>query len=195
VAYAAGDLGITLIGTALDGTEEFNVTFALQGEAADVTTATTDFMDEYRAVMSDTYTFTGIRVAVLNSTTVFDLPLGTPLVGLDSSGPLPPQLAVCVSLKTAVNTRRGRGRFYLPGLCKGGINSTNGRIGTGTMSTIVDAVANYQTALNALGVGLGVNSRADSVVRPVTSARIGNVLDTIRRRRDHLVEVYEAVSV
>jgi hypothetical protein len=195
LAYAAGDQGVTLIGSALAGSEVFNITFAVEGITFDYTSDLEQLMTDLSAVMSTQYEFTDARITVLNSDTVIDLPLGDPIVGQDSSGPLPPQCAMRVSLKTNTPGRSGRGGFFLPGLCKGGISTTTARFGSGTISTVATAISDFSNALQASGGALALNSRTLVRCDTVTSARIGDVVDTIRRRRDAMVESYSSISL
>jgi len=196
MAYVAGDQQHVIYGSALGGAEEFAISYAISDVTTDLTPAVTTFVSALAAVMSTTYEFQGFKATLLNATPItYDIPFSTTIPGEDSSGPLPPQCAVRVSLKTAHPGRSGRGGFYLPGLCKGGISTTTARVGSGTLGTIADAVGDFTTDLQAEGASLCVNSRTLSTLFSVNSARVGDVVDTIRRRRDVLVENFTAITI
>lgn len=195
MAYASGDNQITLIGSALNGAEEFNMTFAVTGDQVAISDEVQTLCSDLSGVMSTTYEFTGFRKTHLFEDVTEEITFDDPEAGADSSGPIPPQCAVAVSFKTATNSRRGRGRTYVPGICKGSVAADTARLSSGTRSAILTAFTDFAAAIDALGVQLGVNSRMDSVVRPVTIVRIGDVFDTIRRRRDQLVEGYTSATL
>lgn len=115
-------------------------------------------------------------------------------VGVGSVGN-PFQCARAVSLRTNQAGRRFRGRFYWPDL-----NSTpaiTGKVTTNTaqVQDFVDLIKGFE-ADAGLGVNfrLGVVSQAAAVVTPVTSIAVGDVLDTQRRRRNELPEVYSSLA-
>lgn len=115
---------------------------------------------------------------------------------------MPNQCAVVASLLTGVPGARGRGRLYLPSL--GVLVGTTGRIQPGTVGPLAASVQTLLNGLNtqvgaefdtdftyvcvASGVGTGTNAR-------VTTVRVGDVIDTQRRRRDAIPETYSALAV
>lgn len=115
------------------------------------------------------------------------------LVGTDATGPVPPQCAVVVSLRTALFNKSGRGRFYLPALSTDKV--TAGRI-TGTVVTqIVTASQKMVQSLNGAGYTVCVYHRATKTHDNVVSVNVGDVFDTQRRRRDKLVEARTSLAV
>lgn len=111
----------------------------------------------------------------------------------------PFQVALAVSLGSARRGPTGRGRFYLP--LPALVVSTDGTAGGGQLLEVQGSV---KTWLEALGNREGIDPSVPSVViastkgyvSPVTSVRIGRVLDTIRSRRRSLNEAYiDAVQV
>lgn len=109
---------------------------------------------------------------------------------------LPPEVAVCVSLRTTTPGPRGRGRMYLPPLSpdqldnRGGLNLTvrDGlAAGMAAFLSAWNADPDTKTASVASNVGIEVSA--------VTAVKVGNVFDSQRRRRDRLVEFYKQAAV
>lgn len=126
----------------------------------------------------------------------------TPSVGGGGAVKFPPQIAYCVSLRTANRGPRARGRFYIP--CPiGPLQSTTLGVSTTTAGYIAGTT---KTMINAINAGTGVWSGATTKpkvsivsksgdVTPVTEVWCGAPLDTIRDRRKALDEAYVKVSL
>lgn len=114
-----------------------------------------------------------------------------------------PQLSTCVSLLTAVTRgRASRGRFYVPTGAMG-VDSGTGRMTQSDAQTMTLAAQTFVNALNNQP-GIDVNNPrvvvasalgAPGPVRDVTAVAVGDVLDTQRRRRNDLPEVYTTAGV
>jgi hypothetical protein len=113
-----------------------------------------------------------------------------------ASNPLPPQVAVCVTLRSATMSARGRGRFYLPAPAAGALAGT-GRI-------LPAAVTALKVSLNAMWTALGgasqpvlpqVFSKVSSTFHQGTTYDVGDVFDTMRSRRNKLVESRTGAAV
>jgi hypothetical protein len=115
------------------------------------------------------------------------------LTGVDAGEMLPFQCATVVSLLTASATRHGRGRFYLPPLAVSTIDQ--GRISSAALAVLDTAWTAFFDSLNTDGVTPVVRNRTGHISTTVTSARIGDVIDTQRRRRNKLTETYVVVAV
>jgi len=130
--------------------------------------------------------------------------VGTPKAAIDGANAgtlLPLQVANVISLRTANSTRRGRGRVYLPGVTSTSITGTNGTL-NGTFRTNI--VGTFNTFITAMGIG---GALTPPWVRPVVigspwttyyvvkELRIGNLLDTQRRRRRQIEETYTSATV
>lgn len=115
------------------------------------------------------------------------------LTGVAAGEMLPYQCATVISLLTESATRHGRGRFYLPPLATGTVDG--GLISAATITSLDTAWTAFFDSLNTDGVNPVVRNRTGHISTPVTSARVGNVFDTQRRRRNKLVEVYTAIAV
>lgn len=117
----------------------------------------------------------------------------TPVAGGQSSAPnFPPQVALAVTLRTAV--RRGlasRGRFYIP--APGRLVQSDGRISAADATSTASAATALLNGLNTALPGWDpcVASRTrEGDLRPVTHVSVGRVYDTIRTRRNGLLEEY-----
>jgi len=103
--------------------------------------------------------------------------------GTDPGSALPPNASMCVTLRTALNSGRGRGRVYTPPQVEAVVDDF-GTILLGRRTDAIDKFGELITALAALGGGtaLAVASRMDLVSRPVTNVTVDPVIDTQRRR-------------
>lgn len=109
--------------------------------------------------------------------------------GVGTGGnPTPNQCALVASLRTASNTRSGRGRMYLP--CNGvGAAAASGKLNI-SVTALTAAIASL------MGYTLGqVASETQGQLRPVTVVKVGDVVDTIRARRSRLQEIYTQAAV
>jgi len=115
------------------------------------------------------------------------------LTGVNVGEMLPFQCATVVSLLTASATRHGRGRFYLPPLAA--LVLDGGRISAASLAVLDTAWTAFFDSLNTDGVTPVVRNRTGHISTTVTSARIGDVIDTQRRRRNKLTETQVVVAV
>ena len=110
-----------------------------------------------------------------------------------------PQAALVLSLRTSVPGPSGRGRLYWPALAVG--LDSNFRVNPTITTAAATGAATYLEALSAAirdnaglfpwtQVLLAVVSPTRALKTPVTRIQVGDVLDTQRRRRDALPEVY-----
>lgn len=107
----------------------------------------------------------------------------------------PFQTAVCFSLRTALPGQAGRGRSYWPAL--------NAAVAaTGKRNVQGNIAEDYAELLNAIAIAapdldpiLSVYSPSRNLLTTVTAIQSGDVLDTQRRRRDSLVELYQSSPV
>ncbi len=106
-----------------------------------------------------------------------------------SVGAIANQVALVVSFRTANFTRSGRGRMYLP--ATGTAVGTNGKLaGTSQRQAIADAAADLMDSTD----GAVASEKLGSLI-PITTVLVGDVPDTVRSRRDKLVESYVSASV
>jgi hypothetical protein len=141
----------------------------------------TEFWDDFKTVIADNCVLSAIEVSDASGLTglSYEFPFAEP--GGSASAPLPFQIAYVASLRTSLNTRRGRGRSYHVGFTTAS-NSTNGNPLSATKNTLAAAYVSLQADLTALGYALCVYSRADDVAREVTSVIIDGRWDVQRRR-------------
>jgi hypothetical protein len=109
------------------------------------------------------------------------------LSGTATGDPLPPRTSGVITLKTALPTRRGRGRWYMPP----GVEA--GSAGSVMTATHLTASENFtEAALDTMLAGgvthanwqLCMWSEADQVARPVTSTVVRTLWGSQRDRRE-----------
>src|SRR6267378_6065803 len=105
-------------------------------------------------------------------------------VGTSGAASLPPNVATCVSLRTDTPTKAGRGRFFLPGMDFGAVSA--GRLAATPQGQALAAAVGMLSSLSGAGFPVVILHRATMTATTVTSVDIGDVFDTITRRRDKL---------
>lgn len=115
------------------------------------------------------------------------------LPGAATTEMLPYQVALVISLHTSLANRHGRGRFYLPPLVVGVVES--GRLSATAQATVAAAVESLFTELASGGLTPVVRDRVGHVSTVIDMASVGDVLDTQRRRRNKLVENRAMIAV
>ena len=118
---------------------------------------------------------------------------GVTLPGLNTAAMLPFQVSVCVSLRTDLATRAGRGRFYLPPLSTAQV--LDGRLLAADQSNIADNAQAFLQALLSAGLEPVIWGRTSLNATTITSVDVGDVFDTQRRRRNALIETRESRAV
>lgn len=110
--------------------------------------------------------------------------------------PLPPEVSICVTKRTASDSERTRGRMYLPAPVSTALTSV-GAITPAVITAVLVSVKALDAAIRAAAGGFVpvVYSHAGVETNPITSYEVGNVYDSQRRRRNKIVEVRTAVSV
>lgn len=120
--------------------------------------------------------------------------ISTPsLAGTGSGAALPPQTAICVSLRTDLPTRAGRGRFFLPAPIV--TVSSSGRISATPLGQIVAAVQGMMQSLAGDLYPAVIYHRNTLTTDLILTIDVGDVFDTIRRRRDKLIEVRSSAVI
>lgn len=157
-------------------------------------TATLAELETLAQVVEDDW-WDGIRSAIaanviLNSIVVSDASGETALSFEDVVGEagtegttqvLPMQLAMVLTLRTALNSRSGRGRIYQTGFTEVA-NTSAGFIVSTTRTDITNAMGAFITGLDTAGYALGVYSRLLDVFNPVSAVTIDSRWDIQRRR-------------
>lgn len=101
-----------------------------------------------------------------------------------------PQGCLCATLTTAKARGRGHsGRVYLPAYQA--VNTT-GHVDSGRCETFANTVATYLNAVTLFDPGLTavVWSKVGNSVEPIIGVKVGDVVDTQRRRRGQIKESY-----
>jgi hypothetical protein len=117
--------------------------------------------------------------------------------GTGDTGSVPPQLSIVVSVVPTEGSPRGRGRFYLPMMEPTSIAVT-GRLQLEARDDLLEALGTYFEGWDVDDDPpvLGTFSRtAPMAFRGASSIRIGDVIDTQRRRRDAMAESYASWSL
>lgn len=218
--YAHNVVRVTLSGTMFNGSEEWSTGFFLGEEGADAPDPTQQTADDIRdafaaffvhldSKISSSYRFTQAKVAKLDDNgktidgTVFYSYPAAITAGATNGGLLPPQCALVVTLLSdRPRGKASKGRMYLPGIAPN-IDINTGKVQashiTGianNMKTFFDALANDADipgelilAAKSSGV-MNVNPAQNDYVETI---RVGDVIDTQRRRRNGLVETYTSL--
>jgi hypothetical protein len=160
------------------------------GPAADIVPITGAFNTFYNALAGSGYLPTGwvlqnynLKENVAGGIGSADLSAAiTPGGGFT---PLPPQLAIVVSWKTALVGRSYRGRTYL-GPLPTGIVSATGTIAPAVQAGVQADATNLRTNLATASFPLSVWSRVHNNFQHVTGNHVGPYVDTQRRRRSLL---------
>lgn len=150
--------------------------------------------------MSTSGTIQSIRVAYIDSSGVTAQLAEAPTTSWvgTSAGKTPFQAAIVLSLMTGRPGRSFRGRMYWPAW---GLQVQTDL--TIVAATVAAIAANAAAMITDIGTAAGadfamqpvVNSKVLGTTNPVTSVRVGNILDTQRRRRNQAVETYQASVV
>jgi hypothetical protein len=167
---------------------------ALAAAAADAaqTALLTDASDVWRPDV----TFAPPKVTQVGATAGFPAisqALGTASgAGTGSGSNCPPQIAICVSLRTALVGRAFRGRFYLPTPTVGQLTE-EGRLGGAALEALGLGLTGFFDALVGGGYVPVIGHRSTGSNTHVVSADIGDLVDTQRRRRNASAELRSPV--
>lgn len=108
------------------------------------------------------------------------------LAGTAVTEPLPPNVAIAVSLRTATPTRAGRGRFFLPAPVIG--NVVNQLLPATPRGQILNAALAMLDHLKDNAAQPVIYHRLSHLGTPIITCDVGNVFDQQGRRRNQLVE-------
>lgn len=154
-----------------------------------------DVTDGVKSLFTADVVITGLDAAELDPVTGKQLSrseTGTTLTGTAAGEMLPHEVALVVSMRTALATRSGRGRFYLPPLA---VSKVDG--GLVLAAAALQAVNGAALLVNTLQ-GAAYNPvilHPDQSTTPVNKVDVGNVFDVQRRRRNKLLEERQTVGV
>jgi hypothetical protein len=143
----------------------------------------------FAAQLNDGVTFLGVSLRDLRAP---NMPLvestGAGATGTGAGVALPPEVALCVTLRTALAGRGFRGRVYLPGFDTDALY-TDGRATNGAITASTTFVQHIQAAMTASGLTLGIaqparqayTSPATGTAIPARSATIVDVTSIVTR--------------
>lgn len=139
-----------------------------------------------------------VRVHQLNSTGTESVDVAESAIdGMTSTGSaLPPQCAHVVTLIGGVGRSR-TGRMYLPAPNATNL-TTQGRVSSAVCTIVADVWQDIFQGINTgaiTGTRVVVWSRTRSTSSEVTGIKVGDVVDTQRRRRNAVAETYTARTV
>jgi len=217
MVYAHSVTRITLSGTMFGGAEEWSTGFFLGQEGADATPMTQAGLDQIKdawatfftaafSYVSNQYQFIQAKSALIDATghTVLDevkysYPT-TNTYGAATGNTHPPQCSLVVTLQSdRPRGKASKGRMYLPGYS--GSIGTNGKVDGAVASGIANNLKTFfdsfasdadvpdQLILAAKGTGPVPALTAQNDY--VETIKVGDVVDTQRRRRNGLVESYQ----
>lgn len=106
------------------------------------------------------------------------LDAGAAVAGTNPSDPLPPQVALVITLRTALVGQHYRGRVYLPGFGET-TNTTSGAASSG--SNGVTFIGTIKSALQGSGMDLGVISRPNPLATPPWTGFVTTVTSIVCR--------------
>lgn len=101
-----------------------------------------------------------------------------------------------ISMSDGTRNPRARGGFYPPRVSYRPLE--NGRLDSLQRTAYTDSAVRLISALNNIVAPVqrvGVWSRREKAVFPVTTLRVGDVSDNISRRRNHLIEAYDTRAI
>lgn len=120
--------------------------------------------------------------------------------GDDGANLLPLQNSIVVSHRSNQTGRKGRGRMFRAGISTNS-NDAHGRIGSTYVTNMLNAGVALLEGLSYTGVGgSAAHVRPAIIGAPwnkygmITQVRVGNRMDTQRRRRDQLEETYSSAT-
>ncbi len=120
--------------------------------------------------------------------------------GSSSQVPLPPEVALVVSLKTEMPGRSGRGRLYMGGFDKDAL-FTGGLVKPVVQDTVVQALATFGNTMK-MPTGAGTDrlnwvvlSRTKTMVNRIVETRVGDLWDVQRRRQNALFETFDTAPI
>ncbi len=145
----------------------------------------------------DVYLLNALGLATTQAQATF----GATAKGTNNAAPLPPEVALVVSLRTGLPGRSHRGRLYTGGFT---INSVAalGLVQPATQDLLVKALDTFGQTMKMTPVGTAVDrinwivlSRALTEANRIEEVRVGNLWDVQRRRQNQLTESYQSEQI
>jgi hypothetical protein len=135
-----------------------------------------------RPMIGTTVALSEVGIRDLNEANQAEYNATTSLAGGSATGPLPPGVAMCCTLRTAKAGKSYRGRYYQGGFTEG-YNDATGQANAAVATALEEWVTDLQEAFNGRQMTLAVASRTLGTSEPVTAVQVRDrVWDTQRRR-------------
>jgi hypothetical protein len=170
------------------------------------------FHESATSYIGNGYTFEQVKLASINAdghtdleNVVYSYP-ATAVAGAISGATLrlPPQCSLVATLTTErVRGLASKGRMYLPGITLS--VDANGKLSTTQAGNVATNLQGFFNAISGsfdmpnkvilAAKGTGLLPALTAQNEPVTGIRVGDVIDTQRRRRNALVELYQVRSI
>lgn len=217
MVYAHRVNRVTISGTMFNGAEEWSTGFFLGQEGADaadgsdagaaaILAAWETFFEHTNSKISSSYRVTQAKIAAIDTNGhtepdhVYYAYPGSTITGSSAINTLPPQCSLVVTLLSdRPRGKASKGRMYLPGIATLP-DAATGKLLSATVGAIADNLKTFfdalvghvdipdQLILAAKGTGPVPALTAQNDF--VETIRVGDVIDTQRRRRNGLVETY-----
>jgi len=109
------------------------------------------------------------------------------IAGVAGGNSMGADVALCVSLRTSLPQRRGRGRFYLPQPAASQL-TTQGRVLPDLINDLIDSLTSAWTTYDSGTDRPVLYGPTDRIIRNIVSFDIGDLYDTQRRRENKVTE-------
>jgi hypothetical protein len=209
MAVPDGMTKLVVSGTLAGGTEKFAFSLWHSGYNAPGTTGGIDLtLLEADAVWQAFITNLEVLMTTGDSITQYDAywyqggvatahsQLAVTHAGTGAANGAPCQIALVLTLRTALATRSGRGRIYLPTRNIITVGSSGHLSSAANLNTVCDKLRDYCRSVATGGiVHVVVVSQTHSFTNPVTSISADDIPDTQRRRRNKLVGTVHTATV
>jgi hypothetical protein len=171
----------------LDDAQSAEWTLAFTTAETDVTQMALDLISawasELAGAISNQVNLVSVLVQPLDGTSAAHVEPAEEVGGF-SGEPVPDNVAMVVTFRTALAGRSHRGRAYIPGVATAALDSNNYQWGASNTSAMSSDFDNWQSAIatSTSSMTHGVLSRTLGVITPVTSYQARRTLATQRRR-------------
>lgn len=180
-----------------------NADAAMQADLADDFWA---FLNATKGLVFTQFRWTHVKIAPILADGKYGAPSAvyqftSPMAGTGTGLMLPPEVAVACSLRAPIIGRRGRGRFYLPGLASTPMLETDGTVKSTGRTTAANALVTLISNLEDMpgteeyGPTVVVMSAGNATAVRPSEVRVGSHFDAQRRRQHQVVETYTSVTL
>lgn len=182
------------------GVLNINVTDGDQDGLAELAWA---YANEISAELASSYTLQDIRLYALGSNGKAVTPpcLYTPISPLDgSAAPMPPNMAVAMTTRSATVGRKGRGRWYV-GPVSSNLLASSGLISGTYAGYLLTAAQNLMEGIRGVGGGAASSytpviwHRGTTTASVINKLSIGDEFDVMNSRRRQRKETYTDVTL